>query len=224
MSGRCVCCLGKDSLVMRLQAVLKSWFCKGGLGRASYSLQGAVFCLSRAGIPDDCARWFFVGCGDLRYSWFITQELVPCRQVTCQLPGLRVLECISSGPRARPHPLFTLDVDSNVPWHVQAMQDMGQELREHTKQRDAHRKRLLQAELDRDAEAFAFDQIKQFGFYASFITVLLSSGSAATLPGQAEITGKFTNAISQLQAAVREAEVHSQDSPWMAQNLQQPHP
>ena len=104
---------------MRLQAVLKSWFCKGGLGRASYSLQGAVFCLSRAGIPDDCARWFFVGCGDLRYSWFITQELVPCRQVTCQLPGLRVLECISSGPRARPHPLFTLDVDSNVPWHAQ---------------------------------------------------------------------------------------------------------
>ena len=90
---------------------------------------------------------------------------------------------------------------------------MGQELREKTKQREAHRTRLLQAELDRDAEAPAFDQIKQFGFYASTINTLLSSGSAATLPGQAEITGKLTNAISQLQGAVREAEVHSQDSP-----------
>ena len=86
-------------------------------------------------------------------------------------------------------------------------------MRVKTKQREAHRKRLLQADLDRDAEAPAFDQIKQFGFYASTITTLLSSGSAATLPGQAEITGKLTNAISQLQAAVREAEDHSQDSP-----------
>ena len=33
------------------------------------------------------------------------------------------------------------------------------------------------------------------------------------MPGQAEITGKLTSAISQLQAAVREAEAHSQDSP-----------
>ena len=122
MSSRCVCCLGKDSLVMRLQAALKSWFCKGGLGRGTYSRQGAVFCLSRAGIPDDCARWFFIGCGDLRNSWFITLELVPCgRSLALKelLPGFHVLECISSGSRARPHPLYTLDVDSKVPWHVQ---------------------------------------------------------------------------------------------------------
>ena len=71
MSGRCVCCLGKDSLPLRLQAALKLWFCKGGLGRGTYSGQGAVVCLSRAGIPDDCARWFFVGCGDLRFSWLL---------------------------------------------------------------------------------------------------------------------------------------------------------
>lgn len=123
MSRRCVCCLGKDSLPLRLQAVLKSWFCKGGLGRRTYSQQGAVFCLSRAGIPDDCARWFFIGCGDLRYSWFITQELVPCSRSLAlkelDAESFHVLECISSGARARPHPLFTLDVDSNVPWHVQ---------------------------------------------------------------------------------------------------------
>ena len=106
-----------------------------------------------------------------------------------------------------------LNLDRHIATLVQAMQDMGQELREKTKQRKAHRKRLLQAELDRDVEAPAFDQIKQFGFYASAITTLLSSGSAATLPGQAEITGKLTNAISHLQAAVREAEAHSQDSP-----------
>ena len=82
-----------------------------------------------------------------------------------------------------------LNLDRRIATLVQAMQDMGQELREKTKQREAHRKRLLQAELDRDAEAPAFVKIKQFGLYASTITTLLSSGSAATLPGQAEITG-----------------------------------
>ena len=93
------------------------------------------------------------------------------------------------------------------------MHDMGRELREKTKQREAHRKRFLQAELDRDAEAPAFDQIKQFGIYVNTIAALLASGSAATLPGQAEITGNLTNVLSQLQAALSEAESLGRDSP-----------
>ena len=72
---------------------------------------------------------------------------------------------------------------------------------------------FLQAELDRDAEAPAFDQIKQFGVYANTIATLLSSGSAATRPGQAEITGNLTNVLSQLQAALSEAESLGRDSP-----------
>ena len=122
MSRRCVCHLGKGSMVMRLQSVLKDWFRKGAMGRPVYSEQGAVFCLSRGGLPDNCSRWFFVGCGDLRKHFFITQELVPCdRSIALgALPSSsHLLECVLSGSRARPHPLFTLDVDPAGSWHVQ---------------------------------------------------------------------------------------------------------
>ena len=91
------------------------------------------------------------------------------------------------------------------------MHNIGQELQEKTKQREAQRKRLLQAQLDRDADAPAFEQIKQFGLYASAITTLLAGQSH--LPGQAEMIGILTSAVAQLQEAFKAAEAQDLDSP-----------
>ena len=50
-----------------------------------------------------------------------------------------------------------LGLDRHIATFGQVMHNMGQEFQEKTKQREAQRKRRLQAEVDRDAEALAFE-------------------------------------------------------------------
>ena len=76
MSRSCMCQHGKASAPALLIKLLKSWFGKGCVGRATYSEQGAVVALTRAGVVDDSARWLFIGHGHLGKSWFTVQQLV----------------------------------------------------------------------------------------------------------------------------------------------------
>ena len=75
----CVCRHGKGSAPALLVNLFKTWFGKGGVGRVAYSEQAAVVAVSRTGMADDAARWFFIGCGHLGKKTFTVQELVRAR-------------------------------------------------------------------------------------------------------------------------------------------------